>query len=1665
MGIMRVSLLLLVVITTSGLFDKCIAGDGGKQVTSSPPIRVKLQANWTTTPTVLEASEAVAAYGNDKFWKFVEGTLKAHRCANDEEEYGLVRKVFVDNISLDPLLVDFVELSLAIRVNSPHIQTFQHLAEERLVDFEKQGLSTCGDGQGFADVHGQLACSADELEAALKGKGKDYMPPPVSLFDFDHIYPIPKKADDKKKILTVFVYDQLGSTSFEFFHLRMKNLMDIGLESFNIRYVLRHYYRNAGNNIISSSKKNDKMLLSGYGVELQVKSSEYKAMDESNEPKIENMGNPSANQLIDETVAGLDFQKLKEKFKGNDDELYDVRMGILNSGMPSEVYSPTEKERKLLGMKMSLHILNTSEPLLFLRDVSQNLPNQWKGLTELKLESFGVSNGKEESENESGGKIKKGKKGKLTYKNFRSEVEKNRQSLRQVGVDVLFVNGVPVQGAKFSVFETIDILSQHNVLLMKIKNLGLEIPESAILPLIKAISSDQKSGEEESSVIIDLRPPKSSKGQKSPLLYYNDLEKDSFYRSWPKSLQALFSGGYPGGLKQIGLNMVTGVVFIDPCSELARDVFLTLTQMISRGMPMRIGFVFNTLFKSDVSSVPELYYRGKYLGDIVAKAFGYIYATGTKKSAFDFLSSFHTHSADGVTAKSIKAALKGKSVLKDFSFNDFVDHEESEPKFDFVSQSNSYVSDLGLDECTGRCMFVNGVKVEIVEGGPALEQTVLFEVRKHTYGVTKDIYEGKLPFMEPVDFDEYFLGRPSAIKRWNQILLDNDPSFIDLSLQGSREEEKTKSLEDCSKAEITSRVVSSMNHLYPKDEELEMKPLSVWVVCDILDSSCRNLMIEYLEFLMGGKSKHTRLGFIPVIRKLNEDHLEEGSFVSMPTKILLNLLSHEDASAVALHTYMKHLDKLDQDNAFFAKSRESHEREISKYIEVLTEPIVQLLGDNAKGFFNYASLSSVNDLLKLHNAFASRIIENSMPAIVCNGRLFSGEDVLYFGSLDFELLEKNEFAMHTGQYAEVVQDLTLDGLSKSEMIMKLVSTFSLNSQEFQFYELPYVSSKLSVIKVPPKSPSDFHHSLFAIVDPLSKATQKLSAFLLAMSKAINAEVTVVLLPEEEVTELPHNRFYRLVLFPEMFFDNKGNLASDSLKEGRFARVPVNPVFTLGMETSPPWMVEAVRSKADLDNIKLSSSAEGVDALFQLQYIVIEGQCVDTANGAPPRGLQFDLGPASGRHMFDTIVMANLGYFQLKAKPGIWFLSLREGKSSHIYEIVEYEGSVKNLFVDENGHLLCAQATDFYACDKTSADIGGTELSSIQVELSKYTGKFLTVKVKKQAGKEHLNLVSEQGESEETEEEKSMWSSVSEYMGASKNQKTIHVFSIASGHLYERFLRIMMLSVLKNTESKVKFWFLKTCLSPVFSEFIPHMAEKYGFDYELVEYKWPNWLHAQTEKQRIIWAYKILFLDVLFPLNLERVIFVDADQIVRSDLQELMDMDLEGAPYGYTPFCDSRTEMEGFRFWKSGYWSSHLMGKPYHISALYVVDLKTFRLTAAGDRLRGQYHQLSQDPTSLSNLDQDLPNNMIHELPIFSLPQDWLWCETWCSDESKKSAKTIDLCNNPQTKEPKLVAAKRIVPEWTEYDSELTALFDEHEKGAVKDKVKNSAHREKQQDEL
>ena len=70
-----------------------------------------------------------------------------------------------------------------------------------------------------------------------------------------------------------------------------------------------------------------------------------------------------------------------------------------------------------------------------------------------------------------------------------------------------------------------------------------------------------------------------------------------------------------------------------------------------------------------------------------------------------------------------------------------------------------------------------------------------------------------------------------------------------------------------------------------------------------------------------------------------------------------------------------------------------------------------------------------------------------------------------------------------------------------------------------------------------------------------------------------------------------------------------------------------------------------------------------------------GHCFEAYTGNPPRGLQLSLGTKQVENVMDTIVMANLGYLQLKSSPGRWLLKLRQGRSDELYDIVSIDGKI------------------------------------------------------------------------------------------------------------------------------------------------------------------------------------------------------------------------------------------------------------------------------------------------------------------------------------------------------------------------------------------------------
>uniref|UniRef100_A0A674KBQ2 UDP-glucose glycoprotein glucosyltransferase 2 n=1 Tax=Terrapene triunguis TaxID=2587831 RepID=A0A674KBQ2_9SAUR len=1045
------------------------------------------------------------------------------------------------------------------------------------------------------------------------------------------------------------------------------------------------------------------------------------------------------------------------------------------------------------------------------------------------------------------------------------------------------------------------------------------------------------------------------KARYDKIVYFLSIEKDHIYNKWPTSFQELFKQTFSGVIQQIRRNLYNLVLFIDPVQEHAAD-FVKLAELFyHHNIPLRIGFVFILNTNEEIDGNEDA-------GVALLRAFNYIAEESDTSQAFISMTNMYHKMKDGdiFTVNHVRNVLRSEFPHADIQSILGVDSEYDEKR----KAGTTFYKKTGLGPLP-QALF-NGVPFNGEEMAAAELDTVILQRITDAMGFfQRAVFMGLLnDHMDAVDF---LMDQRNVVSRINPTILDTKRRYINFI---SMSDFSTFSFLD---SQDKSAVISqNMKYLTKKDEDV-IYAVTVWIIADFDKPAGRHLLSKALKHLK--TSSHTRLGIVNnPMSKITEDNTAVArailtAFLTQKNSSLKSFLSkiakEETAKALATGTTIKKLLVPGMDDSTFEK----------KY--------------NTLGV----------DIIQTHQMFCQEVLKllPGQMAVVSNGRVLGPLDENEFYTEDFHLLETITFSTSAEKIKGVVKEM---GISSKET-KKTVDDCYFHKFNLEFFiSLTFYIFFNSIVKLDPQQNEPFY-DVIAIVDPLTREAQKMAHLLIVRRWQFLLICSFV--------------FYRFVLEPEL--TSGANNLFPSGPVAKFLEMPETLLLTLNMIIPESWLVEAVNSSYDLDNIHLQDVEGIVTAEYELEYLLLEGHCFDVTTGQPPRGLQFTLGMKNNPVMFDTTVMANLGYFQLKANPGAWTLRLRKGRSEDIYHIFGHEGA------DSPVHL-----------------------EDVIVVLNNFKSKILKVKVQKKPDKIGEDLLSV-----EVTEEKASWESITSFSDLQTEEKekkndVLNIFSVASGHLYERFLRIMMLSVLRHTKTPVKFWFLKNYLSPTFKEIIPHMAKEYGFQYELVQYKWPRWLHQQTEKQRIIWGYKILFLDVLFPLAVYKIIFVDADQIVRSDLKELREIDLNGAPYGYVPFCDSRTEMDGYRFWKSGYWASHLGRRKYHISALYVVDLKTFRKIAAGDRLRGQYQALSQDPNSLSNLDQDLPNNMIHQLAIKSLPQEWLWCETWCNDESKKKAKTIDLCNNPKTKEPKLKAALRIVPEWVQYDSEIRKLIKQIEKG-------------------
>ncbi|VDO46644.1 unnamed protein product, partial [Brugia timori] len=252
-----------------------------KMIHSSPSkksVITSLHAKWSQTSFIAEASEFMAQESDTLFWAYIDEIVEKlnvdeWHTYSDAKQYDLA--VRLASYLLEETRMNLLKFALSLRAHSPTLGT--------------ERKKSCA---AFADVHGTLTCDVNDLEKVIESDDRGPVP---TVYSIDHVFPVSKEHN-----VTLIIYGELATPSWRKFHLAAKALSRSG----KVKYVLRHFVKDI---------RDDKPLLSGYGVELAIKSTEYKAVDDSNAVTDKVAVEESSEEYIDneEDNYGFNFNTLR----------------------------------------------------------------------------------------------------------------------------------------------------------------------------------------------------------------------------------------------------------------------------------------------------------------------------------------------------------------------------------------------------------------------------------------------------------------------------------------------------------------------------------------------------------------------------------------------------------------------------------------------------------------------------------------------------------------------------------------------------------------------------------------------------------------------------------------------------------------------------------------------------------------------------------------------------------------------------------------------------------------------------------------------------------------------------------------------------------------------------------------------------------------------------------------------------------------------------------------------------------------------------------------------------------------------------------------------------------------------------------------------------------
>ena len=218
-------------------------------------------------------------------------------------------------------------------------------------------------------------------------------------------------------------------------------------------------------------------MLSGYGVELALKRTDYIVIDDRNAEKGEEAEGSVPSEA--EEVS-------------------------LEAGEVADLKPLSSAELLGLGLKAASFILGSEAPFDTLIKVSQDFPRHSSAIT----------------------------KGNASVE-FVTEHRSNRELFLPAGYNVIFMNGMQIDARQMDAFALLEQLRKERKLIGSLRGLGLTGPESIQLLSHPAIAQSKI---EEVSQRYDYRDTLEGG---NIIIWLNDIEKDKRYEGWPTHVTAV----------------------------------------------------------------------------------------------------------------------------------------------------------------------------------------------------------------------------------------------------------------------------------------------------------------------------------------------------------------------------------------------------------------------------------------------------------------------------------------------------------------------------------------------------------------------------------------------------------------------------------------------------------------------------------------------------------------------------------------------------------------------------------------------------------------------------------------------------------------------------------------------------------------------------------------------------------------------------------------------------------------------------------------------------------------------------------------------------------------------------------------------------------------------